>query len=85
VEGHLEGVTGWAIGREGQDLLPPEQQAARDANDLYDKLEQVVLPIFSRSRERFIAIMRQTIAINGSFFNTHRMLQEYVLEAYFRP
>jgi len=26
--------------------------------------------------------MRQAIAIDGSFFNTHRMLQQYVLKAY---
>jgi len=28
--------------------------------------------------------MRNCIALNGSFFNTQRMLQEYVLKAYFR-
>jgi starch phosphorylase len=27
--------------------------------------------------------MRSTIALNGSFFNTHRMLQEYISNAYF--
>jgi hypothetical protein len=26
--------------------------------------------------------MRRTIALNASFFNTHRMLQEYVIHAY---
>ena len=27
--------------------------------------------------------MRHAIALNGSFFNTQRMLQQYVLRAYF--
>ena len=27
--------------------------------------------------------MRSTIALNGSFFNTHRMLQEYISNAYY--
>jgi starch phosphorylase len=31
-----------------------------------------------------VDVMRHAIAINGSFFNTHRMMQEYVLKAYFR-
>ena len=29
-------------------------------------------------------IMRHAIALNGSFFNTQRMVQQYVLKAYFR-
>jgi starch phosphorylase len=27
--------------------------------------------------------MRHAIALNGSFFNTQRMLQQYVVKAYF--
>jgi starch phosphorylase len=27
--------------------------------------------------------MRSTIALNGSFFNTQRMLEQYVINAYF--
>jgi len=29
-------------------------------------------------------VMKHCIALNGSFFNTQRMLQQYVLRAYFR-
>jgi len=36
-----------------------------------------------RNRQRFIEIMRHTIALTGSFFNTQRMLGQYVLKAYF--
>ena len=50
---------------------------------LYDKLEHGVIPAFYRERDRFIDVMRQAIALNGSFFNTQRMMQEYVLKAYF--
>jgi starch phosphorylase len=28
-------------------------------------------------------MMRHAIALNGSFFNTQRMLQQYVVKAYF--
>ena len=83
-EGYLEGVTGWAIGEPAQGPQPAEERTPRDAASLYDKLEHVILPFFYRQRERFIEVMRHTIALNGSFFHTQRMVQEYVLHAYFR-
>ncbi len=49
---------------------------------LYDKLEQKVLPCFYKDRERFIEIMRQAIALNGGFFNTQRMMAQYLHNAY---
>ena len=63
---------------------PPLQSGVtrRDAASLYDKLEQVILPLFYKNRDGFVDVMRYAIALNGSFFNTHRMLQQYVLKAY---
>ncbi len=85
VEGHLEGVTGWAIG-EDEGRAPPQDadRVARDAGLLYEKLEKVVLPAYYRHRPQFINVMRGAIALNGSNFNTQRMLHQYVLNAYFR-
>ena len=51
---------------------------------LYGKLEFVVLPTFYDAKERFVDMMLHCIALNGSFFNTHRMLQEYATKAYLR-
>ncbi len=81
IEGCIEGITGWAIankigGGEGD-------ERARDAASLYDKLEKSVLPLYLQNRSGFIDVMRHAIALNGSFFNTHRMLQQYVIKAYF--
>jgi starch phosphorylase len=82
VEGCIEGVTGWAIG--GDHSGPAEQSdRARDAASLYDTLEQRILPLFYHDREKFIEIMRHAIGLNGSFFNTQRMMQQYVVKAYF--
>jgi len=78
VEGHVEGVTGWAIGDPHGHPTPPYE----DANALYTKLEHVVLPMFYRAPESFDRIRRSAIALNGSFFNTERMLLEYVSRAY---
>ena len=83
IEGCIEGVTGWALG-ERCDLTPNSgDRAACDAASLYDKLERVVVPLFYRDRERFLDVMRHAIALNGSFFNTQRMVLQYVLNAYF--
>jgi starch phosphorylase len=79
LEGCVEGVTGWAIDGSrstDQDRRPP------DAVSLYEKLEQTVAPMFYDGRNQFIEVMRHCIALNGSFFNTQRMLQQYVSKAY---
>jgi starch phosphorylase len=81
IEGCIEGVTGWSIG-------PPDSRAgvtadhSNDAASLYDKLEQIIMPLFYHNRDDFLDVMRHAIALNGSFFNTHRMLQQYALKAY---
>ena len=82
IEGCLEGVTGWAIGKDGRSIDEPADRS-KDASSLYDKLEQAVVPLFCQERDRFIDVMRHCIALNGSFFNTQRMVQQYVLKAYF--
>lgn len=83
IEGYIDDTTGWAIG-EPCDLNPGGSDRSQcDAESLYNKLEQVILPTFYKNRQRYVDIMRHAIALNGSFFNTHRMLLQYVLKAYF--
>ena len=50
---------------------------------LYDKLEYVILPLYYKDRDRFVDMMRQCIALNGSYFTTQRMMHQYVVKAYF--
>jgi starch phosphorylase len=83
IEGCIEGVTGWALGERCDIANNPGDRAGCDAASLYDKLENIVMPLFYRDRERFLDIMRHAIALNGSFFNTQRMVLQYVLNAYF--
>ena len=78
IEGHFEGITGWAIGFD-QD---PELHEIEVAS-LYEKLGQVILPMFYQRPSAYAEVMRSAIAINGSFFNTQRMISQYVLNAYF--
>jgi starch phosphorylase len=81
IEGCIEGVTGWSIGENGR-KIDQNQEQTNDALSLYEKLEEVVLPLFYNDRDAFIDVMRSAIALNASFFNTQRMLKEYVLKAY---
>jgi len=79
-EGHMEGVTGWSIAPEGHSQDGDDRE--RDAAYLYDKLANIIIPMFYRDREKYIIMMKQCIALNASFFNTQRMVQEYVTNAY---
>ncbi len=78
IEGHVEGATGWSIGS-GHEA--PEDPAA-DASSLYDKLETTILPMYYGRPETYALVMRNAIAINGAFFNTQRMVSQYVANAY---
>jgi starch phosphorylase len=80
IEGCIEGITGWAIG--DHSALPQQDRNAADASSLYDKLEHAILPLFHQHRDGYINVMRHAIALNGSFFNSHRMVEEYELKAY---
>lgn len=82
LEGHIEGVTGWAIGHDGRSVLERPPDGAAHASALYETLERTVLPMFYQRRDDFVDVMRHAIALNGSFFNAQRMLQEYVTKAY---
>jgi glycogen phosphorylase len=79
VEGHVEGKTGWAIGNGGSE---PEDTIT-EANSLYEKLESAILPMYYGQPNAFAAVMRYAIALNGSFFNTQRMVRQYLTNAYF--
>ncbi|MGE0883427.1 MAG: alpha-glucan family phosphorylase [Blastocatellales bacterium] len=82
IEGCLEGQTGWAIGGQEEGAADADSVNRRDAEDLYQKLENVIAPLFYQQRQRWLDVMRQAIALNASYFNTHRMVQQYVTNAY---
>lgn len=77
IEGYIESVTGWAIEDAGSAAL-----RCQASTSLYDKLEQTILPLFYHNRPQFIDVMRHAIALNGSFFNTQRMVLQYIQKAY---
>ena len=74
IEGHVEGITGWSV--EGGD-------SSSEIASLYDKLERVILPQFYGRPLGFAEVMRSAISLNGSFFNTQRMVSQYLNHAYY--
>jgi starch phosphorylase len=78
IEGHEEGVTGWAIGGGPDEPSDPE----KEADDLYRKLEEIVIPLYYTKRDEWIKMMRNSIRMLAYYFNTHRMMRRYVTEAY---
>ena len=75
IEGCIEGYTGWAI----EDGANDDDEAV----NLYKKLENAVVPLYRQSPEHWARLMRNTIAFNGSFFNTNRMVKQYTRNAYY--
>jgi starch phosphorylase len=74
IEGCAENLTGWAIERaETEDC---------EAASLYDKLENLIAPLYQRPNA-WARMQQHCIGINGTFFNTHRMLGQYFSNAYF--
>jgi glycogen phosphorylase len=76
LEGLVEGVTGWAIGEQRNE----QSSASADAASLYEKIERAIAPMFHEDRKRHIDIMRH----GGSHFNSQRILQQYLSNAYLR-
>ena len=83
LEGHVEGLTGWSIGPRPSHV-EEEVDQSKDIDDLYNKLEKEILPTYYNNTEKWKNIMKHCIAFNGSFFNTQRMVAQYVTNAYFK-
>jgi glycogen phosphorylase len=77
IEAWIEGVTGWAIGAD-------DRRHEDDAQELYDKLEREVLPLWYDDRGRWVWMMKQSISKIAPRFNSQRMMRRYASEAYLR-
>ena len=82
IEGWIEGVTGWAIGPQPNENVSAEEGRRRELDDLYNKLEYIVVPMFYTRREDWIKMMKNSIGKIAYHFNSHRMMQRYATEAY---
>lgn len=84
IEGHIEGFTGWSIGPSPTEKILIDDKDTTDVDDLYNKLEYVIIPLFYNDRRTWVRMMQNTIGKNAYYFNCHRMMRRYVTEAYIR-
>jgi len=82
IEGWIEGITGWAIGPQPNENVSMEEDRRRELYDLYNKLENIIIPTFYSSRGYWIKMMKNSIGKIAYYFNTHRVVQRYATEAY---
>ncbi|MEM3684867.1 MAG: alpha-glucan family phosphorylase [Conexivisphaerales archaeon] len=82
LEGGIEGVNGWGIGerKDWQDLSSSDDET--DYNALIAKLSNAVLPAFYKDEQRWLNMMKSSIATVAPYFNTDRVVKEYVSKMY---
>ncbi len=66
---------GFSIGRLEGGTTPVDTDE-EDANDLYDKLEHQIIPLYYSNRTSWIARMKQAVTL-ASYYNTHRVVADY--------
>ena len=79
IEACIDGVNGWAIGKDGDNVADGDHAAA-----LYALLENTVLPLYYTDQVKWRDMMRRAITSIAYYFNSQRMMRRYVTEAYFR-
>jgi starch phosphorylase len=84
IEGHIEGFTGWSIGPGPTEKILVDAKDTLDGEDLYNKLEYIIIPLFYNDRRTWVRMMQNAIGKNAYYFNSHRMMRRYVTEAYIR-
>jgi starch phosphorylase len=82
IEGCIEGVTGWSIGPTQHQEVDDEERKRMELEDLYGKLQYLILPTFYRDEDLWINMMKKSISKIAYYFNSHRMMRRYVTEAY---
>jgi glycogen phosphorylase len=80
-EGWIENLTGWAIGPHSAESDNAET-TLKEAEDLYNKLEYVITPMFYDRRDEWVKMMKNSIGKIAYYFNSHRMMRRYVIDAY---
>jgi starch phosphorylase len=82
MEGCIEGVTGWAIGPHPKELLVESERRELELQDLYSKLEYLIIPTFYTQKDAWITLMKNSIAKIAYYFQTQWVVRRYITEAY---
>ncbi len=82
----MDGTNGWSFGSE-EEIEDPEERDRRDVEELYDLLESEIVPAYYERNEhglpdRWLHRVRRSAVTVPPVFNTHRMLAQYLEQAY---
>lgn len=83
----FNGSNGWAIG-DDIDYDDPTMQDQKDAESMYDTLENQIIPMYYQTRSmgdassRWLATVKESMRSLGWQFSTRRMLKEYMRKMY---
>lgn len=82
------GENGWAI-TAGENYTNDSLRDLADATQIYDMLENEIIPLFYKRNENgipeeWVKMMKNSIKTVSKYFNIERMLNNYV-EAYYKP
>lgn len=81
IEGaQMDPLAGFNIGPL-DDSVTPSNNDESDANDLYEKLEHQIIPLYYDNHAEWVNRMKHAITL-GSYFNTHRCINEYLEKAW---
>ena len=81
------GKNGWVIG-DDKEYSDPNEQDKLDAENIYNTLENEVIPLYYQTRtagdfsEQWVAKIKESIRSCAPQFSTRRMLRQYVKEMY---
>ncbi|HQT92043.1 MAG TPA: alpha-glucan family phosphorylase [Candidatus Kryptobacter bacterium] len=83
----FNGKNGFSIGEDKDSQLPVEQQDALDAANLYDVIENKVIPLYydrdsSGLPAKWIKMIKESLRTIAPVYNTDRMVREYVNKYY---
>ncbi len=82
LEGGIEGVNGWGIGPKPHWTDLSESNDDEDLQDIYGKLSYLILPLYYKNKDEWVRMMKASIATIGSYFNTYRMVSDYISKVY---
>lgn len=82
IEGCIEDVTGWSIGAPPTESISDDEKRILELKDLYNKLEYLIVPKYYREKDHWIEMMKNCIGNIASYFNSNRMIERYITDAY---
>lgn len=81
IEGYkMDSEAGFSIGPNDESLAPANDDK-QDIDDMYNKLENEIIPLYYNNKKDWILRMKHAITL-GSYFNTHRCIEEYKVKAW---